>query len=210
MVKEGRKIVFWFSFITIIIWILSFLYNSFFLLFFVILFCVLTLLLINFFRDPQRKIIKDNTFLFSPADGKIFDIVETESSYCIKIFMSIFNVHIQRAPVNCVIKNIFYKPGKFLPAGKNFSESLNEKNIIEVETEDKDRLVITQISGVLARRIVCWVKKESFVHQGDKIGAILLGSQVNFEFPKNKYRLLVKNKQKVFAGITAVAVKIKV
>ncbi len=209
MIDEGKKVVFLFAFITIFIWILSFIYNSFLLLPFIIFFCILTLLLVNFFRDPQRKINKEDSFLFSPADGKIFDIIETKENYCIKIFMSIFDVHIQRAPKDCIVKDISYTPGKFFPAGRIFSENFNEKNIIELETKDKDKLIITQIAGVLARRIVCWVKKESFLFQGDKIGAILLGSQVNFEFPKDKYRILIKSKQKVYAGITAVAVKIK-
>ncbi|MFN3551266.1 MAG: phosphatidylserine decarboxylase [Endomicrobiia bacterium] len=209
MIKEARQFVVLFAFFTVVLWILSLVYNSFLLLSFVIFFCILTLLLVNFFRDPQRKIKKDDSFLFSPADGRIFDIIETKESYCIKIFISIFDVHIQRAPVDCSIKDISYKPGKFLPAGKIFSGNFNEKNIIELETKDKDKLIITQIAGILARRIVCWVKKGGFVSQGDKIGAILLGSQVNFEFPKDKYMILVKNKQKVFAGITVVAVKNK-
>ncbi|MEM2121913.1 MAG: phosphatidylserine decarboxylase [Candidatus Woesearchaeota archaeon] len=207
MVKEGRKIVFLFSVFSFLLWILSFKYK--FLLLVVIIFSTLTLLLINFFRDPKREIRKDKTVLYSPADGKIFEVLEKEDAYCIKIFMSIFNVHIQRAPIDCSIKSIVYKPGKFLPAAKKDSSELNEKNIIEVETEDKDRLLITQIAGILARRIVCWVKENDFVQQGEKLGVILLGSQVDFEFPKNKYRILVEKGQKVFAGKSVVAIKIK-
>jgi phosphatidylserine decarboxylase len=108
-----------------------------------------------------------------------------------------------------VIKKIEYKQGKFIPAGKKESDIQNEQNTIVIQDQNKNEFVVTQIAGILARRIVCWVKEGQSVHQGQKIGAILLGSQVNFEFPKNKYRLLVTKNQKVFAGITTVAVKIQ-
>lgn len=207
MLKEARKIVFVSSLVTLFSWILSFKYK--FLLPIVILFSILTLLLINFFRDPKRDIKKNKSVLYSPADGKVFDIEETQNTYCIKIFMSVFNVHIQRAPADCCIKSIIYKPGKFFAAGRKCSSDLNEKNVIEVETENKDRLLITQIAGILARRIICWVKENDFVKQGDKLGAILLGSQVDFEFPKDKYKILVQKGQKVFAGKSVVAIKFK-
>jgi phosphatidylserine decarboxylase len=206
MLKEARKIVYLFAFLTILVWCLSFVNKI--LLPVVVFLSILTLLLINFFRDPKRIIKKDSKILYSPADGKIFEIVETENTCCIKIFMSIFNVHIQRSPADLKVKDIIYKKGKFIPAGKFLSDAVNEQNIIDFETDKNDRIVVKQIAGVLARRIVCWVKKNQYVSQGEKIGAILLGSQVNIEFPKNVYKILVHKDQKVYAGITALAVKI--
>lgn len=206
MIKEGRKIVVLFFVLTIIIFVIS----SFFKFFLILstLFCILTLLLINFFRDPERNIVRNDAYLYSPADGTIFDIQVKEKTYCIKIFMSIFNVHIQRSPVKGVVKKIVYLKGRHLTAGKDKTELFNEKNIIEIENSENDVFVVTQISGILARRIICWVKEQDYISQGQKIGAILLGSQVNFEFPKDKYNILVTKKQKVYAGITPVAIKV--
>ncbi len=205
MIKEGKWLVFIFSFFTIIFYIISFYLKIF--TFITIFFGIITLLLINFFRDPERKILRNPNVLFSPADGKIFDIIETETTYCIKIFMSIFNVHIQRSPIEGIIKKIEYKKGRFLPAGKYKTDNYNEKNIIEIENKQKERFIVTQIAGILARRIVCFVKEYQSVSQNQKIGAILLGSQVNFEFPKNSYRIIVNKSQKVYAGVTPIALK---
>jgi len=207
MIKEGKKIVYIFFVISVVIWLLSSLVK--FLLPITIIFCLITFLLINFFRDPNRIVKKNDSMLYSPADGKIFDIVETENTYCVKIFMSIFNVHIQRSPTDAIVKKIEYKQGEFIPAGKKYSDIKNEQNIVVLQDQDQNEFIITQIAGILARRIVCWVKEGQKIQQGQKIGAILLGSQVNFIFPKDKFRLLVSKNQKVFAGITTVAVRIK-
>jgi len=160
-----------------------------------------------FFRDPERKIIKNPHILFSPADGKVFDIIESQDTYCVKIFMSIFDVHIQRSPVDGVVTKIVYKKGKFYPAGKSNTELYNEHNVIQIKNTDGEIFVVTQIAGIIARRILCWVKENSLLQQGSKIGAILLGSQVNFEFPKN-YKILIKKNCKVYSGVTPIAVKI--
>lgn len=206
MLKEGRKIVYILSVISLLVWVLS--YKIKILLPVSILLCCLVLLLINFFRDPQRNIRKDPRILYSPADGKIFDIVEYEDRYCIKIFMTIFDVHIQRSPVDGVVTKINYKKGKFYPAGKNKTELYNEQNVIEIKNDKNEIFVVTQIAGILARRIICWVKEKDGIRQGSKLGAILLGSQVNFEFPKGNYKILVSKKQKVYSGITPMAVKV--
>jgi len=207
MLKETQKVVYFFFFISLITWITSFAIK--FLLPVTIIFCLITLFLINFFRDPNREIKINEHVLYSPADGKIFDIEETEDSYCVKIFMSIFDVHIQRSPSSGIVKKIEYKEGKFIPAGKKETDIQNEQNTIVIENQEGDNFTITQIAGIFARRILCWVKEKQNIKQGQKIGAILLGSQVNFVFPKNKYRLLVTKNQKVFAGITVVAIKVK-
>ncbi|MCS7151293.1 MAG: phosphatidylserine decarboxylase [Endomicrobia bacterium] len=205
MLKEGRKLVFVSATLTILVWFLTF--KSFVFYVPTLFLCLLTLLLLNFFRDPQREIKKNNTVLYSPADGKIFEIQERDNTYCIKIFMSIFDVHIQRAPVDCIVERIIYEKGKFYPAGKDKTEKFNERNTIILKDKYGAELKIIQLAGIAARRIICWVREKDNIVQGSKIGAIMLGSQVNFEFPKNIYKLLVSKGQKVYAGISIVAVK---
>ncbi|MEN3013581.1 MAG: phosphatidylserine decarboxylase [Endomicrobiia bacterium] len=205
MLKEARGLVFIFCCISLVFFTLSFFLNKIFNVFSAI-FAVVTLLLIYFFRDPLRDIKINKNVLYSPADGRIFDITENENFYCVRIFMSIFDVHVQRAPVSGVIKRIEYKKGKFSLAHKTEAGFINERNLIEIYIPEVNVTVkITQVAGAIARRIVCWVKEDFAVRQGQKIGAILLGSQVSFEFPKI-YKLLVTKNQKVFAGISAVAV----
>lgn len=204
MIKEGTKLVFIFFLISLVLFFLSFLNNIFHI--FSSLSALFTLFLVYFFRDPKREIKINDNILYSPADGTIFEITENENFYCIRIFMSVFNVHIQRAPADGIVKKIEYKEGKFKIAGKNNTHLLNERNLIEIYLPHIDNFIrITQIAGILARRIVCWVKNDMEVKQGQKIGAILLGSQVDFEFPKDSYKIIVKNGSKVYAGKTPIA-----
>lgn len=209
MLKQGRPLVFIFAVVSVVVWLLTFKFGSLYYYILTILFSGITLLLINFFRDPQRKIEKDNSVLYSPADGKIFDIEETPTTYCVKIFMSIFDVHIQRSPLDCVVEKVEYTKGKFYPAGKDKTELYNEKNTIILRDKEGSEFKVTQITGILARRILCWVKEKDEIQQGAKLGAILLGSQVNFEFPKKNYKLLVSKGQKVYAGVSIIAIRLK-
>lgn len=207
MLKEGRKLVFIFAAVTVLCWLLTFKSDLYYVS--TLLSSCVTLILINFFRDPQRKIKKDKSVLYSPADGKIFDIFESETTYCVKIFMSIFDVHVQRSPLDCFVEKIVYTKGRFYPAGKDKTEKFNEKNVIILKNVEGEEFKVTQIAGILARRIVCWVREKDSIVQGGKLGAILLGSQVNFEFPKKNYKLLVAKGQKVYAGISVIAIRSK-
>lgn len=204
MIKEGTKLILIFFLISVILFILSFLYSAFYI--FSSLGALFTLLLVYFFRDPKRDVRINDAILYSPADGKVFEITENKDFYCVKIFMSVFDVHIQRAPAEGIVSKIEYKRGKFSIAGKENTHLINEKNLIEIYLPTLDDFIrITQIAGILARRIVCWVKKDVKVKQGQKIGAILLGSQVDFEFPKSKFKILIKSGCKVYAGKTPIA-----
>lgn len=209
MIKEGTRVVLIFFLISLVLFSLGFLNNIFHI--FSSLSALLTLFLVYFFRDPEREVKINDSILYSPADGTVFEIKEDKDFYCIRIFMSVFNVHIQRAPADGIVKKIEYKKGKFNVAGKKDTHILNERNLIEIYLPQvDDHIRITQIAGILARRIICWTKEGLKVKQGQKIGAILLGSQVDFEFPKSKYKILIRNGYKVFAGTTPIALVKKI
>lgn len=184
--------IFGYAFEKLVFFVLSFIFLFF--IIFTVFFC----------RDPEIKINTGENFFLSPASGKIFEITDENGFYLIKIFMSIFNVHIQRMPVSGRIKSINYKKGKFLPADKSNAHIENEQNIIEIETNSTTTIIVKQISGIFARRIICWVKENDVVQQGDRIGMIKFGSQVDVFVPQN-YVLNVKKNQKVNAGKTILA-----
>ncbi|MBS3114621.1 phosphatidylserine decarboxylase [Candidatus Woesearchaeota archaeon] len=186
---------------------------------------LLVLFLINFYRDPKRTIPKGNNIV-APADGRIISIINTsknsikikkglfgkvktlttdiaENCYVISIFMSPFDVHINRAPIEGIIKSVKYTKGKFFEA-YNLEKSLeNEKNEIIIENK-KLKVKVIQIAGFLARRIKCYVKKNQKVNKGEKIGMIALSSQTTIIIPAG-VDLKVKVNDKVKAGETIIA-----
>ena len=170
-----------------------------------IVFFVLTVFCAYFFRDPARVIPQDEKLILSPADGKILEIIEgkdpgfAEPVWILRIFLSVFEPHLQRSPVKGRVKAIAYKKGKFLDARDPQAPFQNEQNRIEI-----GGVVITQIAGLIARRIVCWVKEGQSVQAGEKIGLIRFGSQVDMVFPKN-VTLRVKTGDFVTAGDTVIA-----
>ncbi|MEK6646204.1 MAG: phosphatidylserine decarboxylase family protein [Candidatus Firestonebacteria bacterium] len=173
-------------------------------------FLVLFAFVVFFFRDPDRKITEAPNAILSPADGKIVAIVSEEEKEFIKtlttrvsIFLSPLNVHVQRAPCNCKTVWVKYSPGKFLPAFREKASVLNEQNLIALEN-DKTKILIKQIAGIVARRVVCWVKKDEKVKSGERIGFIKFGSRVDIFLP-NTAKLNVKNGESVQAGITVLA-----
>lgn len=206
VVKEGLAI----SALLLLLFVVAiYLSNKFWFLKYVSAFLFLLLLLVlNFFRDPYREVVANPKAVYSPADGTIFDIKEENDFICVKIFMNVLNVHIQRSPVEGVVEKIKYKKGSFNPAGRERTDYLNEQNLIEITDIDGKNYKVLQIAGILARRIVCLVKEKEKVVQGQKIGYILLGSQVNFSLPKTGFKVLVSQGQKVFAGMTPIAEKL--
>ncbi len=166
-------------------------------------FFIVSLFVLYFYRDPERIIVTDDNRVLSPADGRIFEIQKDSDRQIIKIFMSPLNIHIQRAPVLGTVASINYKKGKFLPAYDQKAEIENEQNIIKLSTEPGN-IEIKQIAGILARRIVCWVNNGDKVIQGQRIGMIRLGSQVDLSLPEY-LNLKVKTGDKVKAGITVIA-----
>ena len=164
-----------------------------------------------FFRDPARAIPEGNRFLLSPADGKILEIAEGQDPiaagpvWVLRIFLSVFEPHLQRSPFSGRVTRIEYKKGKFLDARDPKAPFENEQNRIEMVSESgATALVVTQIAGLIARRIVCWVKEGQKVEAGERIGLIRFGSQVDVVMPKNA-RLRVKQGDFVTAGDTVLA-----
>ena len=176
---------------------------------------LLTVWVYYFFRDPDRVSIQDDNFLVSPADGLISNIAEVSGPIelslenkkftKVSIFMNVFNCHVNRTPVSAKIEEILYKPGKFLNASLDKSSEENERNYYRLKTADGAEIIIVQIAGLIARRIVCEVESKQELVQGDRIGMIRFGSRVDIYF--NNKRLLAKLGQNVVAGESLIAVK---
>ena len=166
-----------------------------------------------FFRDPERFSINDDKFLVSPADGLISNIAEVSgpvelglenTTYTkVSVFMNVFNCHVNRVPVSAVVEEILYKPGKFLNASLDKSSEENERNYYKIKTKNGNEIVIVQIAGFIARRIVCEVKQNQNLKQGERIGMIRFGSRVDIYF-KNK-KVLAKLGQNVVSGESLIA-----
>jgi len=176
---------------------------------------IITIWIYYFFRDPDRFPIKDENYLVSPADGKITQIIKTngpkelgmeEKQYTrISIFMDIFNCHVNRIPCSGTIEKIFYKPGKYINATLDKASEDNERNYISFKNTTNEQIVVVQIAGLIARRIVCETKEGNKINQGDKLGIIRFGSKVDLYF--ENYNLLVKRGQSTIAGETLLAKK---
>ena len=176
---------------------------------------ILTVWIYYFFRDPERFSINDESFLLSPADGVVSQItemkgpkemgLENKQFTRISIFMNIFNCHVNRFPSSGKIDKIFYKPGKYLNASLDKSSDENERNYIQFTNFHGDEMILVQIAGLIARRIVCDVKENFEAKQGDRFGIIRFGSRVDLYF--NNYKILVKKNQKMISGETIVAIK---
>ncbi len=147
---------------------------------------VLTLAVASFFRDPRRAIPASPDLILSPADGRVVGIEpgqgEHEGLTCVSIFLSVFNVHVNRAPVAGRVADIRYTPGQFLPAFREKASELNEQNFIALET-DRGPMAVKQIAGLIARRIRCWKRPGDTVARGEKIGFITFGSRVDLYLP---------------------------
>ena len=177
-----------------------------------IFFAILSIYIFYFFRDPNRIIPLDD-FIVSPADGTITYIGETNNPLDIEnnnevytkvsIFLSIFDVHVNRMPIEGTIKEIKYIPGKFINATLDKSSEQNEKNIIKISNGTYNYFVV-QIAGLIARRIVCNVTINQDLKKGDRIGIIKFGSRVDLYLPKSN-KVLVSKGQKVIGGETIIS-----
>ena len=173
----------------------------------------ITIWIYYFFRDPERYSINDDNFLVSPADGLITDISEKSgpeelrlenTSYTrISVFMNVFNCHVNRVPSSGKVEEIYYKPGKFLNASLDKASEENERNYFKIKLNNGEEIVIVQIAGLIARRIVCEVEQGQDLKQGERIGMIRFGSRVDIFF-KNK-KVLAKLGQNVVAGESLIA-----
>ena len=179
-----------------------------------LIFILITIWVYYFFRDPDRISINDDSYLVSPADGLVTDISERSgpeelrlenTTYTrVSIFMNVFNCHVNRTPTSGKVEEIYYKPGKFLNASLDKASEENERNYFKIKTKDKDEeIIIVQIAGLIARRIVCEVEQGQDLKQGERIGMIRFGSRVDIFF-KNK-KVLAKLNQNVVAGESLIA-----
>ncbi len=203
--REGYK----FLAISLILSFVFWLFSNF-LAFIMIL---ITIWVYYFFRDPERVSINDDKFLISPADGLITEIkevqgpdelnLENKNFTRISIFMNVFNCHVNRIPTSGKIEEIFYKPGKFLNASLDKASEENERNYYRIIDKKGKEIVIVQIAGLVARRIVCEVSKDQELKQGDRIGMIRFGSRVDLFF--NNKKILAKVGQNVVAGESLLA-----
>jgi len=179
-------------------------------LFVVILACAFHFFTIFFFRDPARVITSEPHMVVSPADGTIVGVEDLDSSAhydgpCkrVSIFLSVFNVHINRSPYDGTVESIAYKPGEFKNAMRADTTDVNESNTIRMKT-DRGAMTVRQISGLIARRIVCKVEVGETLAKGEKFGMIKFGSRTELYLPTNA-EICVRMKDKVQGGATVVA-----
>ena len=172
---------------------------------------ILLIFTFYFFRDPERVIPIGDDILVSPADGLITNITEIKEGkkpYTkVSIFLSIFNVHIQRLPISGEVTKVNYIEGKFINATLDKASDENERLKIIIKNGN-NLIYVTQIAGLIARRIVNYVKPNENINQGDRYGIIKFGSRVDIEFPNN-FKLLVNEGQQCIGGETIIAQDIK-
>ena len=176
-----------------------------------ILSLILLIFTFYFFRDPERVVPIGDDILVSPADGLITNITEIKEgkkTYTrVSIFLSIFNVHIQRLPISGEVTKVDYIEGKFINATLDKASDENERLKITIKNGN-NLIYVTQIAGLIARRIVNYVKPNENINQGDRYGIIKFGSRVDIEFPNN-FKLLVNEGQQCIGGETIIAQDIK-
>jgi len=172
-----------------------------------IVFLIILIFTCYFFRDPERVVPLGDDILTSPADGIITNISEIKignKKYTkVSIFLSIFNVHIQRIPISGEITKVDYSEGKFINATLDKASEENER--LKLTIKSKNNFInVTQIAGLIARRIICNVKPKDRINQGDRYGIIKFGSRVDIEFPEN-FDLLISVGQQCIGGETIIA-----
>ena len=166
-------------------------------------FCFLAFFSLLFFRNPKRKTPEDSKFVISPADGKIVQIKKIDNDYTgnestiVSVFMSVFNVHINKNPISGIVEKIEYSKGSFMNAAFEEASLKNEQNRVYINGDIK--LVVVQIAGLIARRIKCFLKVNDNIKKGDYLGLIQFGSRLDITMPKNVI-INVKIGDKVKAG----------
>ena len=200
-----------YKFLVIVIVLTIFLY--FFSSFLGLLGLFLSVWVYYFFRDPERISINDDNYLVSPADGLVLQVYETlgpkelglenKKFSKVSIFMNVFDCHVNRIPCDGKVSEIVYKPGKFFNASLDKASEDNERNYYKIANNQGEDVIVVQIAGLIARRIVCEISKDQNLKQGDRIGIIRFGSRADIYF--ENYIPLVKVNQKTIAGETLLA-----
>ena len=204
---EGYKFLVIAAFITIIFFIV----NNFLGL----IGLLLTIWVYYFFRDPERTIIRNDDYLVSPADGEVIKVeevdgpkevgLENKKFQKISIFMNVFDCHVNRTPCSGTVEDILYKPGKFFNASLDKASEENERNYYKIKDKHGNDIIVVQIAGLVARRIVCETNKNQELNQGDRIGMIRFGSRADVYY--ENYVALVKVGQTAISGETLLAKK---
>jgi phosphatidylserine decarboxylase len=200
--REGIPYVLAFAFSTLIVAILGYSIIGLILL-------ALTLLVGHFFRDPERILTADDRDVVSPADGKVI-LMEKVGGTCftqspflkISIFMSVFDVHVNRIPLSGTIQGLRYRKGRFLAAHTSKAGRENEQNWVWIRSDAGIDVILTQVAGLIARRIVCWPKAGDAVFRGERFGMIRFGSRLDVYVPEAS-EILVSQGEHVYAGETA-------
>jgi phosphatidylserine decarboxylase len=171
---------------------------------------IVTLFVVWFFRNPERTVPENGRLVISPADGRVIRIEETTSDEQpgqtfkkISIFMNVFNVHVNRIPCSGEVRFIRYRAGKFMSADLDKASAVNERNTVILRTADGREMMTVQIAGLIARRIVCWLKEGMQVSRGERFGLIRFGSRVELFLPIES-TILVRTGDKVRAGETPI------
>jgi len=203
--KEGYRFLAIAAIVTFILLLIS--------KFFGIISLIITIWVYYFFRDPERFSINDENYLLSPADGVISQITELNGpqelgldnkKYTrVSIFMNVFDCHVNRVPSSGKITKIFYKPGEYLNASLDKASEKNERNYVKMSNKNGDELILVQIAGLIARRIVCEKNENDEIKQGDRFGMIRFGSRVDVYF--ENFKIMVNVNQKTIAGETIIA-----
>jgi len=175
-----------------------------------VLLSFVTVLVIWFFRNPGRKVPQDAKAVISPADGKVISVENIAEHDLLRgplkkisIFMSIFNVHVNRIPYSGTVESVRHEKGKFLPASLDKASALNEKNTVLVKTDEGKEILTVQVAGIIARRIVCWLKEGMYAQKGERFGLIKFGSRLEVFLPFDT-TISVKVGDKVKAGETPI------
>ena len=206
--NEGYKFLVIFGVITLIFYFIS---N-----FLGLVGLVLTIWCYYFFRDPERYPINDEDYLVSPADGVVLQVKETngpkelnlenKTFTKVSVFMNVFDCHVNRTPCSGKVSQILYKPGKFFNASLDKASEDNERNYYKITNKNGEDVIVVQIAGLIARRIVCETLENDDLNQGDRIGMIRFGSRADLYF--ENYKPLVKLEQRAVAGETLIARKV--
>ena len=203
--NEGYKFLVIFTVATIILYLIS--------SFLGLIALVLTIWCYYFFRDPERYSINDDDYLVSPADGLVLQVqecdgpkelnLENKKFTKVSIFMNVFDCHVNRSPCAGKVSEILYKPGKFLNASLDKASEDNERNYYKITNSKGEDIIVVQIAGLIARRIVTETTENSELAQGERIGMIRFGSRADLYF--ENYKPLAKVNQKTIAGESLIA-----
>ena len=204
MNKNGFPIVLFFGTITVLCALIARFFDVTLLRYATAFFALLSVFTIYFFRDPERTVPEGEDLFVSPADGRVLRIIRVPEGIRVDVFMSVFNVHVNRIPCSGRIERMTYYPGRFFSAFRDKASDENERLVIEIVHGEK-RVIVKQIAGLIARRIVCHLKEGDVVHTGERFGMIKFGSRVDLTLPAGT-EIKVRVGDRVKAGQTVMGV----